>query len=72
MTKTAIAGQLNIGEATVYRILAAASKQKFSHWKRANEWLRVHAGKRCSVGMRLSLRHESRGYNEDMFTSRVP
>ena len=28
MTKTAIAGQLNIGEATVYRILAAASKQK--------------------------------------------
>ena len=28
MTKTAIAGQLNIGEATVYRILAAASKQR--------------------------------------------
>ena len=28
MTKTAIAGQLNIGEATVYRILAATSKQK--------------------------------------------
>jgi DNA invertase Pin-like site-specific DNA recombinase len=27
MTKTAIAGQLNIGEATVYRILAGASKQ---------------------------------------------
>ena len=28
MTKAAIAGQLNIGEATVYRILAAASKQE--------------------------------------------
>ena len=28
MTQTAIAGQLNIGEATVYWILAAASKQK--------------------------------------------
>ncbi|SFU77560.1 recombinase family protein [Nitrosospira multiformis] len=28
MTKTAIAGQLNIGEATVYRILAAASQQR--------------------------------------------
>jgi len=28
MTKAAIASQLNIGEATVYRILAAASKQR--------------------------------------------
>jgi DNA invertase Pin-like site-specific DNA recombinase len=28
MTKTAIADQLNIGEATIYRILAAASKQE--------------------------------------------
>jgi hypothetical protein len=28
MTKTAIAGQLNIGEAPVYRILVAASKQR--------------------------------------------
>jgi DNA invertase Pin-like site-specific DNA recombinase len=28
MTRTVIAGQPNIGEATVYRILAAASKQK--------------------------------------------
>jgi Helix-turn-helix domain of resolvase len=27
MTKTAIADQLNIGEATVYRILSGASKQ---------------------------------------------
>jgi len=28
MTKATIASQLNIGEATVYRILAGASKQK--------------------------------------------
>ena len=28
MTQAAIAGQLKIGEAIVYRILAAASKQK--------------------------------------------
>jgi DNA invertase Pin-like site-specific DNA recombinase len=31
MTKAAIAGQLNIGEATVYRILAGVSKQKQNH-----------------------------------------
>ena len=54
MTKTAIAGQLNIGEATVYRILAGASKQTLTH-KRVDEWLRVHVGKQRSAGMRLSL-----------------
>ena len=31
MTKTAIGGQLNIGEATVYRILAAAPKENRKH-----------------------------------------